>query len=267
MAHSTEQVKRRRRYTRAVIAFVTAAVLAGIAAIISNAVQSTPKTVKRVISGNHSVKPITFTVKLDPSHCQQFLFQKDLSALGPPPANRFDLANWARSQGGIAATDYGTLGSLLKVLVTIRGTASTPVTVTGLTFEVTKRVVGGLSGTVVEEDCGSETYARYAEVDLDKDPPEIVASSDKTVGWDSSALAVTPIRFPYKVTDTDSESILLLAHTHDYVEWVGHLSWTDGKNQGTELISMQGGKPIQITHIKKAMGNYLPSSAGWQKIG
>jgi hypothetical protein len=182
-----------------------------------------------------SGKPITLTVQRD-ENCDNFLKPADPALLG-------DLSN---AKGGIEANVFG-VGSVTRVLVTLRGATPAPVTVTGLTFEAVKEIPGGLAGTIEGPQCGGETIGRYAEVDLDNKPsPKIVASSNQVAGWGDESYRTTPIGFPYTVTNADSENILIVAHTKNYVAWRARLAWTDGQQVGEETIDLHG-EPFQTS--------------------
>ncbi len=203
---------------------------------------------------------ITFTVDRELGDCVTYVFEKPFQELSPPPPTDpgTDIAawsNWALSQG--AAEEYRS-----KVLVTVRSSSSRPVTVTGLTISVAGRRPA-LNGTSLSNGCGGPSYGRYAQIDLDKDPPRIVASTSVPREVGDDGWRTTPLQFPYVVTDIETETLLLYAETTQNVRWTATLSWTDGERSGTELIDHDG-IPFE-TDAGTNAAHYLRMGGDWQK--
>ena len=148
-------------------------------------------------------------------------------------------------------------------MVTIRSTSDRPVTITGLAVSANARKPA-LSGTSLSNGCGGPTYGRYAEIDLDQEPPKIVASTTvpRAVS-DDDGWRATPLKFPYVVTDTESETLLLYAVTTQNVAWTASLSWTDGQRSGTATIDDEG-RPFETDSGVNAV-HYTRFGSDWQK--
>lgn len=203
---------------------------------------------------------ITFTVDREMGDCVTYVFERPMHELSPPQPSQpgTDTAawsEWALSQG--AAEVYGS-----KVLVTIRSTSNRPVTVTGLTVNAVARKAA-LSGTSLSNGCGGPTYGRYAEIDLDQAPPKIVASTNIPRRVGDEGWRTTPLKFPYVVTDTESETLLLYAVTTQNVEWVAALSWTNGERSGVAKIDHDG-HPFETDAGTNAI-QYTRLGSEWQQ--
>ena len=164
------------------------------------------------------------------------------------------MVKWAILQGG---ADF----SASKVLVTIRGTTKSPVTVTRVRIHIVERKPA-LAGSVVANGCGGTIDARYAEFDLDSNPPRISSSSSVPVMWGGDDWRATPLKFPYQVTDTESESLLLIGTTNEYAAWTASLSWTDGNKSGVEKIDYEG-EPFRTSDSRNAT-EYVRVGSSWK---
>jgi hypothetical protein len=200
--------------------------------------------------------PITLTVSREKTICNSYIIPSPIEDVGPPPnadASSTAWSDWALGKGG-ADLDW------TKVLITVRGTGKNPVTITGLAISI-KDEGPPLDGSYLEHPCGSETVGRYAEIDLDQTPPRIETSSSVPITWGDDAWRATPLQFPYTVTDTDSESLLIIGKTRQYRAWTASISWTDGQSSGTEIIDYQG-KPFKTTSHANAQG-YIEMDGAW----
>ncbi|MEV5839752.1 hypothetical protein [Nocardia sp. NPDC052112] len=154
-----------------------------------------------------------------------------------------------------------------RVLLSIRGNGPSPVLLTGLAIEIVDRKPGPLVGTVVGGGCGGETMGPLAEVDLDSNPPKIIRTNADPDGllsgeegvWSKDGYNAKPLAFPYKVSDTDPELLLIIAeaHTPDTVSYRLKLSWSDGSNSGTEIIDNHG-KPFRLAATGTGSPVYRP---------
>jgi hypothetical protein len=230
---------------------------AALAAILTGWIVAAPGWVKERVAPS---SPITFSVQRELDYCLQYVVPKQIGEISEPPAdNEADTtawSKWAISQGG---ADF--LAS--KVLITIRGTNKSPVTVTGIKIHVVERKPA-LAGSVVSNGCGGPIDARYAEFDLDNNPPRMSSSSSIPVMWGGEEWRATPLKFPYQVTDTQSESLLLIGTTEEYAAWTASLSWTDGNKSGVEAIDFDG-KPFRTSDFKNAK-EYVRVGSGWKTI-
>jgi hypothetical protein len=81
--------------------------------------------------------------------------------------------------------------------------------------------------------------------------------------WGDQEWRTTPMQFPYTVTDTDSESLLIIAKTQQYRAWTAALSWTDGEKSGVEAIDYQG-QPFKTTSSANRTG-YVDQDGQWRE--
>jgi hypothetical protein len=232
-----------------------AAVAAGVATVITGAVVAIPSWVKETVSPESR---ITFVAQRERQSCTSYVIPKKIGEIGRPPAidKDTDWSDWALGLGG-AEADH------TKVLITVRGTGEGPVTITGLTFSVKERGPA-LHGSAVAQRCGDETVGRYAEVDLDQEPPRIVTSSSSSEGyWGDDEWRTTPLRFPYQVTRTENESLLIIARTKQYRAWIATLSWTDGDKTGNDVVDF-GGTPFRTSSTVNAK-SYYSADQEWKE--
>jgi hypothetical protein len=106
-------------------------------------------------------------------------------------------------------------------------------------------------------------------VDLDKNPIRIESSFSEML---PSAPAgqpqwlVTPLRFPYQVTNTDGEVFKIIAYAQSYCAWYAILYWsTDGQN-GESIIN-DNGKPFQTAPASLASVSYGYQNNKWYVCG
>lgn len=207
-----------------------------------------------------STTPLTVDVAtVVTGRCTTLIFDKPIAELGSPPKLPAEYAKWAWQHNGVEAAPFGGFRAG-RVQLSMRGTGPTPVTITSLSAEVVDRKPGPMTGTVVSGQCGSSTTGRLAEVDLDADPPKILRSnSDPNQLWGQDT-NTTPLQFPYKITDTDSELLLIIAEvrSNDTVSYRLHIGWTDGARSGTEVVD-NGGKPFQVATADTQALLYVPS--------
>ncbi|MEV0292145.1 helix-turn-helix transcriptional regulator [Nocardia sp. NPDC050710] len=180
-----------------------------------------------------------------------FMFQQDVTALGPPPPSRSvpQFQKWAADRQGIAAhvmgNDQGTVTAVNAILLNL--TASTPgqaVTLRGMEIEVLERQPA-MSGThAAMEGIGGRAWGRYADFDLDSDPPKMVESSSGAMSPDGS-FSIEPIQFPYVISGTDTELFYIWVRTLQHVKWRIKVRWISGAHSGEAMIDDHG-KPFEV---------------------
>ena len=185
---------------------------------------------------------VSVSISYPRGQCSSFIVPENSDA--PSSGSAVGTPEWAAGNGAAQADPFYPGKGTGLVLVTISAKDSRPVTVTSLEFNVIEKKPGPLRGRYVENPCGEETVARYAEVDLDADPPQITASSAEVVSWGD--YNVTPLRFPYKVTDEESENLLLIGSTGGYVEWTATIGWSDGEDSGQVTVDNDG-EPLRTS--------------------
>ncbi|MEU3010225.1 hypothetical protein [Nocardia asteroides] len=179
--------------------------------------------------------------------CGTYIFDKPATELGQPPRPQTDYARWIREHGGVESIPMGGDNRSGRVQLSLQGTGPTPVTITSLDTEVVDRTQGPVKGTIVSGQCGSSTVGRLAEIDLDTDPPKIVRSNrDPNQTWGSET-NTTPLQFPYRVSSTDPELLLIIVNKRsiDTISYRLHIGWTDGTHSGTKVIDDHG-TPFRI---------------------
>jgi hypothetical protein len=127
--------------------------------------------------------------------------------------------------------------------------------VTGIRFAVLERKPP-IKGVSLSNQCGDETIARFAVVDLDREPPIITESTSKEMGWGDERWRTSPLKFPYEVTDKETETLLLIAKT-DNCEcyWKASISWTIESTSGTSVIDYKG-QPFHTSAATSLGENY-----------
>lgn len=191
--------------------------------------------------------------------CSTVVFPGSAAELGTPPVDPHDYATWVRDHDGAEAIPWAGF-RLGQVQLDLKGTSSAPVTITSLTAEVVDRRPGPRTGTTVSGQCGGETIGRLAEIDLDADPPKITGSNaDPKKIWGED-IRTTPLKFPYTITDTDTELLLICAEvpSNDTVSYRLHIGWTDGQYSGNKTVD-NAGKPFQVATANPANPMYKPS--------
>ncbi|MEV6428141.1 helix-turn-helix transcriptional regulator [Nocardia sp. NPDC051463] len=198
--------------------------------------------------------------------CTTLVFDKAIGELGAPPKISADYGRWAWEHDGVEADPMGGHRAG-RVELSMRGTSAIPVTITSVDAEIVERRPGPLAGIKVGGQCGSSTIGRLAEIDLDADPPKITGSNaDPKKVWGQD-VSTTPLRFPYQVSATDPELLLIIAevHSNDTVSYRLHIGWTDGAHSGTKMID-NNGKPFRVGTADPKAPLYVASGARFSEI-
>ncbi|QIS20595.1 hypothetical protein [Nocardia terpenica] len=206
--------------------------------------------------------PFTWTVDRRLDNCASFLFRQTIDELGPPPASG-DWSKWIQANHGIDASPIGPLGRASRVTLTLAGLSRSPVTLTELSVEAVDRKAGGVAGTYIEGQCGGETTGRLVEVNLDNKPPKIVSSADDPNALWGGGMRTKVIKFPYTITDTDTETFLIIGETGNYTAWRIHVRWSDGKQSGDAVIDDHGA-PFETSPPGPGSRKYLAADSKWQ---
>lgn len=202
---------------------------------------------------------VSYSATFPRGQCETFVVPRMGDDIGAAP-EPVDLVEWAVSRDGAQGATSDTSGAGFgQVLVTLTGYEARPVTVTGIEFEVVERA-DPLVGTVVANECGGSTEARFAEVDLDESPPAIVESSADAVIL-SAEMETTPLRFPYTITGSETESLLIIARTQQYVEWRARILWSNGESDGV-LVVDNDGEPFRVTAPVENNTYLVPAGGG-----
>jgi hypothetical protein len=205
------------------------------------------------------------------SGCGSWIVPKAPQDVSPLSANA-NGETWVAKNQAIDATNAhldpseGNMGQIVAVTnldVTIQGSSSVQIILTGIQFVVVHRGTGKIKGGLVSIPCGGPMEARYLVVDLDHRPADIVASArDPFPAPSSQPWQGTRVSFPYSVTDTSGEVFKIIAFTHGDVTWYARLFWSvDGKN-GQSIIS-GGGKPFETAASNRAAAVYGYNGHNW----
>jgi hypothetical protein len=151
------------------------------------------------------------------------------------------------------------------VTVSIQGTSARTITLTGITFHVT-RSRPPTTGATFSRQCGGPTIGRTLVANLDDDPPRIVDSNaleDVPLGQVQDGKSATrPIRFPWTVSVTDSLLLHIIATTKRCsCAWTAELPWVSGGAHGTIRVNDHGA-PFEVTAVPRVKG-YLGMYGRW----
>lgn len=243
--------------------WVSAAVLLGVAGVIVKTIEATPS----YISEKFSDKKLIDASALDyDGPCKGYILKaQTLDELDTAP---YSESSRDSEEYEIYGRAHGTITSPQRVMITITGFDERPVTLNSMRIVATEKKSEPLTGVTMENQCGDETVARYAEVDLDAEPPRIVDSSADVVSYGSvdpetdEPLRTKPLQFPYTVKNDNTESLLIIANTNGYVEWHAEFAWSNGEKKGRLTVD-QDGEPFKVTSGAKSVDSVTPSEEGW----
>ncbi|MFF7286934.1 helix-turn-helix domain-containing protein [Streptomyces griseorubiginosus] len=191
--------------------------------------------------GGFTGTPLTWTVNSqiwEGSCGHDYVIDKPPSQVPPPPLVQ-DAGIWAATQGAIH-------GRETKVQITVQGRSSTAVVLEALRVRITGRD-SPAPGTAyaMDQGCGGGITPRGFDVNLDIDRP--VAHP---VAGNETGQTVPAVQFPYRVSATDPEVLLVTATTQTYdCTWYLELDWSSQGRTGTVRIDDHG-KPFRTTSIK-----------------
>lgn len=176
-----------------------------------------PNTAART-SSSHAV-PIAATLDLYP--------KKDCESGWVVPTS---------DEAPIAHTDKpvdAVLGSGGSVVLTLQGLTAESVILHSINIEIVSRRPA-MPGTFLPSNCGSDVIPRFFRANLDRVAPSAVPEPGTA-------------SFPYKVSGTDPEQIIITpTSTDEDIEWRVRIPWSSGIGRG-ELLIDDGGKPIRTT--------------------
>ncbi|KUM85433.1 MULTISPECIES: transcriptional regulator [Streptomyces] len=167
-----------------------------------------------------------------------YVIDKPPSQVPPPPLVQ-DAGIWAATQGAIH-------GRETKVQISVQGRSSTAVVLEALRVRITGRS-SPAPGTAyaMDQGCGGGITPRGFDVNLDIDRPVAHAVAGNDTGQ-----TVPAVEFPYRVSATDPEVLLVTATTQTYdCSWYLELDWSSQGRTGTVRIDDHG-RPFRTTSIK-----------------
>jgi hypothetical protein len=209
--------------------------------------------------GSSSGPPLTYSVTEQRAECFSGTF------LPTPVAHRVlersPPSDWQtiEQQPGAAAVGRDDID------VAIQGESERKITLTGIHFHVTQEAP--LQGDVFYRACGGPFIGRALQVDLDKTPPEVTASSAEIQGMlepeDSTHRLSRPIRFPWTVSVTDPLLLSVIATTERcYCSWTAEIPWVSGGLQGVIQIDDQG-RPFRVVSGQGLASHSYGYEGGW----
>ncbi len=152
------------------------------------------------------------------------------------------------------------------VEVSIQGESNRSVTLTGIDFEVSRRARP--QGAAFALPCGGPGQGRFVEVDLDRDPVTITASSkDRQAPVGGPVAAVqTPaqaIRFPWNVSISDPLLLYIVARTKRCdCTWRAEISWRSGGKSG--VLSIDNGGRGYVVVGGAGAPTFVRDVKGWR---
>lgn len=235
---------------------VGAVVLAGLTAVATGLGQ---KAVDALTAGAPGV-PISYSVEEEGYECGSATYLpapkvKSTLSHGPPT----DWRTFQRQEGAAFASND-------VVQVAIQGESARTVTLTGIRFNVERST--RRDGALFSAPCGGGINARGLVVDVDRNPPEVVSSSEELEGSIESGgmpeSSTSPITFPWTVSLTDPLLLYVVAKA-DFCdcEWSAEIPWVSGGQRGTIEIDNHG-EPFRVVG-EKVLNGYTIGEAGWRQ--
>jgi hypothetical protein len=147
--------------------------------------------------------------------------------------------------------------------VSIQGESVRKITLTGIRF-FSKRLQRP-AGATFSAPCGGPVSGRGLEVDVEADPPRIVASSKGkggAFGPGDPLDGVKPITWPWTVSLTDPLLLYIVASAEScFCVWGAEISWVSGDERGTIQIDNDGkGYPLVGS---KGVAGYSVKGTEW----
>ncbi|MFH9758975.1 helix-turn-helix domain-containing protein [Streptomyces anulatus] len=174
----------------------------------------------------------------------------------PPPPVEADAESWA---GALGADHAGEAG----VRVTLQGRDERAVVLEALRIRVVERR-SPAQGRVyrMSSGCGGSLTPRMFDVDLDV--PRPVARS---VAGNDSGEPIEAVTFPYSVSVTDPEVLLITGRTVGCdCDWFAELTWSSGGRSGTVRVD-DGGRPFRTSGVRgRPVLDYDTGSGRWVSV-
>lgn len=169
----------------------------------------------------------------------RYLINRPPSEVAPPPVEQ-DAAAWASAYGAVH-------GGTTNVEVTVKGRSKSAVVLQGLHVRVVgRRTPLPWSSFTMNNGCGGSLTPRAFSVNLDAARPLAVPTDGSDAGE-----PIPAVRFPYRVSDTDPEVLLVNARTSGCdCSWYLELDWTSGDREGTIRIDDRG-TPFRTSGVKE----------------
>ncbi|MGA5558424.1 helix-turn-helix domain-containing protein [Streptomyces lavendulocolor] len=182
-----------------------------------------------------------------------YLVDRAPRAVAPPPVAA-DSGAWAGTHGAVH-------GGEALVRITLQGRSpSDAVVLQALHVRVVDRAAPlPWNAYRMDNGCGGAVTPRHFAVDLDR-PRPLARPVDGLDASGSEVRTIPAVSFPYKVTSSDPEELLVSARTAGCdCRWYLELEWSAGGRTGTVRIT-DGGKPFR-TSGTRGRPTYVHDSA------
>lgn len=168
----------------------------------------------------------------------RYLIDRPPSQVAPPPVEQ-DAAAWASAHGAVH-------GGTTIVETTVKGRSESAVVLQALHVRVVgRRAPLSWSSFAMDNGCGGSLTPRAFSVNLDAARPLAVPTDGNDAGE-----PIPAVRFPYRVSDTDPEVLLVNARTSGCdCSWYLELDWTSGDREGTIRIDDHGA-PFRTSSVR-----------------
>ncbi|MEU0662003.1 helix-turn-helix domain-containing protein [Streptomyces lavendulocolor] len=172
-----------------------------------------------------------------------YLVDRAPRAVAPPPVAA-DSGAWAGTHGAVH-------GGEALVRITLQGRSpSDAVVLQALHVRVVDRAAPlPWNAYRMDNGCGGAVTPRHFAVDLDR-PRPLARPVDGLDASGSEVRTIPAVSFPYKITSSDPEELLVSARTAGCdCRWYLELEWSAGGRTGTARIT-DGGKPFRTSGTK-----------------
>ncbi|CAL9291641.1 helix-turn-helix domain-containing protein [Streptomyces sp. SudanB25_2051] len=228
-----------------VAAAVALVVLAVAAALLGHRARTASAPAPAATPPGRTAAPLPFTWTVGSQLWQggcghTYVVDRAPRAVAPPPAAA-DSGAWARTHGAVH-------GGEALVRITLQGRSpSDAVVLHALHVRVVERAAPlPWNAYRMDSGCGGAVTPRHFAVDLDR-PRPLARPVDGVDASGAEVRTIPAVSFPYKVTASDPEELLVSARTAGCdCRWYLELEWSAGGRSGTARIT-DGGKPFRTS--------------------
>lgn len=150
---------------------------------------------------------------------------------------------WDRDPAAFGAIE----ASDVLLSITASGYSSRAIVLNGINFQVIHRepaqrgVLVNFNG-IDNCDPAQKAFAQVGDVNLDASPPIIrPIANTSPIGPSSGGQRAAPLIFPYTISESDPEILILDVSTHNCdCTWTAELDWTAGPDVGQTIIKDHG---------------------------
>ncbi|WP_406460295.1 helix-turn-helix domain-containing protein [Streptomyces sp. NBC_00111] len=253
-----------------VAAAVALVVLALAAALLGHPTRTASAPAPASTAPGRTAAPLPFTWSIgsqlwDGGCGHTYLVDRAPRAVAPPPVAA-DSGAWAGTHGAVH-------GGEALVRITVQGRSpSDAVVLHALHVRVVDRSAPlPWNAYRMDNGCGGAVTPRHFAVDLDR-PRPLARPVDGLDDSGAKVRKIPAVSFPYKVTSSDPEELLVSARTAGCdCRWYLELEWSAGGRTGTVRIT-DGGKPFRTSGTRgrpayvhdSAEGRWITDSdSGW----